>query len=123
MYQQQRFEHIVVTRPDTAALKPRGPVVRGSTTLLPQRAPGTALAHWLRGNTREGGRSDAGERYIKGGGDGLMRHVWVQGRTEDRTGIRSQDGPLQPSPVPEEADGPHGCQCVSMLWVSLHYIF
>ena len=52
-----------------------------------------------------------------------MRHVWVQCRTEDRTGIRSQDGPLQPSPVPEEADGPHGCQCVSMLWVSLHYIF
>jgi hypothetical protein len=42
MYQQQRFEHIVVTRPDTAALMRRGPVVRGSTTLLPQRAPGTS---------------------------------------------------------------------------------
>jgi hypothetical protein len=26
---QQCFEHIVVTRPDTAALKPRGPVVQG----------------------------------------------------------------------------------------------
>ncbi|CAL8397829.1 unnamed protein product [Gadus morhua 'NCC'] len=35
-----------------------------------------------------------------------MRHVWVQGRTEDRTEIRSQDGPLQPRPVPQEADGP-----------------
>ena len=90
MYQQQCFEHIVVTRPDTAALKPRGPVVQGIYHPSPP----------------------------EGAGD-----QWVQCRTEDRTGIRSQDGPLQPSPVPEEADGPHGCECPSMLWVSLHYIF
>ena len=118
MYQQQRFEHIVVTWPDTAALKPRGPVVQGVYHPSPPEGAGDR-----RGNTREGGRSDAGERYIKGGGDGLMRHVWVQCRTEDRTGIRSQDGPLQPSPVPEEADGPYGCECASMLRVYLHYIF
>ncbi|CAL8327575.1 unnamed protein product [Boreogadus saida] len=106
-----RVEECGNPAPTQRPWKPRGQVVQGVYHPSPPEDAGDhigAAPLKARGNTCDGGRSDAGERYIKGSGDWLTRHVWVKCRIEDRTEIRSQDGPLHRRPVPEEADGPYG---------------